>query len=130
MNELKNQKPFSLKARSLSFKYAFRGIVEVLRSQHNAWIHLIAACLVVFAGFWFNVSQSEWIAIIISIGMVFSAEAFNTAIELLVDKISPHYDEVAGKVKDVAAGAVLFAAIAAATVGIIIFVPKLMDFLP
>jgi diacylglycerol kinase (ATP) len=63
--------------------------------------------------------------VIISIGLVFAAEAFNTAIELLVDKISPDYDEKAGLIKDVAAGAVLFTAIAAAAVGIIVFVPKL-----
>ncbi len=127
---MKSKKPFSLKARLMSFKYASKGIVEVLKSQHNAWIHLAAALLVTAAGFWLQLSQGEWIAIALSIGIVFSAEAFNTAIELLVDKISPNHDPAAGKIKDIAAGAVLFASIAAAIVGFIIFAPKLLDFLP
>lgn len=97
----------------------------MIRTQHNAWIHLAAALLVIFAGFYFSISEIEWIAVTLAIGFVFSAEAFNTSIEWLVDKISPEYDPVAGKIKDVAAGAVLIAAIAAAVTGIIVFYPKI-----
>jgi diacylglycerol kinase (ATP) len=127
---MKSQKSFSFKARLESFKYAFSGILEMIKTQHNAWIHLLIAGIVVAAGFLLDISKAEWIAVVLASGMVLMAEAFNTAIELLVDKISPHQDAVAGKIKDIAAGAVLFAATAAAIVGLLIFVPKLMELLP
>lgn len=114
----------------MSFKYAFSGILQVIKTQHNAWIHLLIAGFVTAAGFWLDISKAEWVAVVLASGMVFMAEALNTAIELLVDKISPHRDPVAGKIKDIAAGAVLFAAIAAAIIGLLIFVPKLMELLP
>jgi len=122
-----NNKPgrFSVRKRVQSFRYAFGGIGYMLKTQHNAWIHLLAAVAVVVAGWWFSVSAEEWILLVISIGMVFAAEAFNTAIELMVDKISPDYDKKAGIIKDVAAGAVLFTAIAAAVVGIVVFGTKM-----
>lgn len=122
-----NNKPdnFSARKRLLSFRYAFRGIRYMLKTQHNAWIHLFAAFVVIFAGFWFSVSTTDWVLIVLAIGFVFTAETFNTAIELMVDKISPEYDNKAGIIKDVAAGAVLFSAIAAAVVGIIVFGTKM-----
>jgi len=119
------QNRFSIIKRLLSFRYAFRGIFFMIRTQHNAWIHLFASMVVIVAGFWFSISTTEWMMVIISIGLVLAAEAFNTAIELLVDKISPDYDEKAGIIKDVAAGAVLFTAVTAAAVGIIVFGTKL-----
>jgi diacylglycerol kinase (ATP) len=127
---MKANKPFSIKSRIMSFKYALNGILQVIKSQHNAWIHLAAAVSVLLAGLWLGISATEWVAVILSTGMVLSAEAFNTAIELLVDKISPQQNPIAGKIKDVAAAAVLFVAGAAAIVGLIIFVPKLMELLP
>ncbi|OQX75272.1 MAG: diacylglycerol kinase [Bacteroidetes bacterium 4484_276] len=108
----------------LSFKYAFNGIYLLLATQRNARIHLAATVLVVFVGFYFSISVTEWVAVIIAIGIVFAAEAFNTAIEQLVDMVSPEFNKPAGRIKDVAAGAVLITAIAAAMVGIIIFGPK------
>lgn len=124
---MKNQQTqkFSPAGRAKSFRYAIRGIFLFMKTQHNAWIHLVAAIVVTIAGFYFSLSGTEWIAVILAIGFVFSAEAFNTAIEWLVDKISPEYDPVAGKVKDVAAGAVLIAAVAAAVIGILVFFPKI-----
>jgi diacylglycerol kinase (ATP) len=127
---MKPSKPFSFKARLVSFIYAFNGILEMIKTQHNAWIHSMIAGIVVIAGFLLGISKAEWLAVVLASGLVLMAESFNTAVELLVDKISPHHDPVAGKIKDIAAGAVLFAAIAAAIVGLLIFVPKLMELLP
>lgn len=117
----KNTGGFSVRKRLQSFIYAFRGIKWLLKTQHNAWIHIFAAFVVIAAGFWFSLTLTEWALVVLATGIVFSAETFNTAIEQLVDKISPGYDEMAGKIKDLAAGAVLLAAITAAVVGIIVF---------
>ena len=114
-----------LQKRIDSFGYAFRGIFYIFRSQKNVWIHSIITVLVIIFGVSLGLSSLEWILIIFAIGFVFAAEAFNTAIETWVDKISPGYDKKAGKVKDAAAAAVLIAAITAAAIGIIIFAPKL-----
>ncbi len=118
------REPFSLKKRAKSFVYAARGI-RWLFAEHNAWIHLVAAILVVIAGFLFGITHTEWMIICICIGSVFAAEAFNTAIEKLSDVVSPQWNNKIGKVKDLAAGAVLITAITAAIVGLIIFIPYL-----
>ncbi|MBN1197936.1 MAG: diacylglycerol kinase family protein [Bacteroidales bacterium] len=115
-----------MKKRLLSFRYAFQGLFHLFRGQPNAWIHLIAAIGVIIAGFLCGLSVTEWGFIIFAIGMVFAAELFNSAIEELVNKISPEHDLVAGKIKDLAAGAVLVAAISAAILGLLIFLPKLI----
>lgn len=119
-------KKFSWKSRGRSFKYAFSGIVRLVGSEHNMWLHLSAAVIAIAFGFALSISAMEWIAIIACIGAVFSAEAFNTAIEYLADRISSNYDEAVGRAKDVAAGAVLFLAVASAVVGAIIFIPKII----
>lgn len=113
------------KARLHSFADAFRGLVLVLRSQMNARIHALATVIVCGAGWWLRLSASEWALIVAVIALVWTAEAVNTAIEFLVDLISPEEHPLAGKAKDAAAGAVLAAAIGAAIVGAIVFVPKL-----
>lgn len=118
--------PFSIKKRLKSFAYAWKGIKRFIRAEHNVWIHLTIAILTVIAGFFFEIQRMEWIAIIICIGMVIAAEAFNTAIERLVNLVSPEWHRIAGEVKDIAAGAVLICAIAAAIVGLIIFIPYIM----
>jgi len=115
-----------IKKRVLSFKYAFNGIFYFIKSQHNAWIHIVAAFFAIVFGFIFNISVTEWCIIIIIISLVLSAEAFNTAIEKIVDLVSPEYNKLAGIIKDVSAGAVLILAIAAALTGIIIFLPKFL----
>lgn len=117
---------FSFKKRAKSFVYAFAGIKELIKKEHNAWIHCFATICVIVCGIFFNISRMEWIAVSICIGMVLMTEAFNSAIERLTDIVSPEYNKKAGKVKDLAAGAVLLAAIGAATVGLIIFAPKVM----
>jgi len=119
-----------MKKRLLSFKFAFQGILHMLRGEANARIHLVAAVVVIAAGFLFGLTMTEWLMVIFAIGFVFSAELFNSAIEELVNLVSPGYHEKAGKVKDMAAGAVLVAAITAAVIGIIIFGPKIVSLLP
>lgn len=114
-----------LKDRFNSFRYAFKGIADLLKSQPNARIHLVATIGVLTAGAFLELSLNEWCLIILSIAFVFSAEAANTAIEYLTDLVSPDYHPLAGKAKDVAAAAVLLAAIGAAIVGFIIFLPKI-----
>lgn len=114
-----------LKKRLDSFRFAFVGIGWLFRSQFNARAHLAAAIGVVAAGFYFEISNMEWCLIALSISSVLAAEAFNTALEGLTDLVSPHHHPLAGRVKDVAAGAVLLTAIGAATVGAIVFLPKI-----
>ena len=123
MNQHQKER-FSLGKRAKSFVYAGRGI-KWLFAEPNAWIHLTATIVVVIAGFCFGITPMEWVVICICIGSVFAAETFNTAIEKLSDAISPEWNDKIGKVKDLAAGAVLITAIAAAIVGLIIFIPYL-----
>ncbi len=126
MNQNAGSNAFSLKKRVKGFGYAFRGVYFLAKSQHNAWIHLIIAFLVIFVGVFLEVSITEWCFLIFAIGFVLSAEAFNTAIEELTNLVSPEHNKKAGIVKDVAAGAVLITAIIAALIGIIIFLPKII----
>ena len=108
-----------LRKRLKSFKYAFQGIKDLLVSQPNARIHFLAMIIVIAAGLFFSLSFAEWALISITIAFVFSAEAFNTALEHLTDLVSPDQHPLAGKTKDVAAAAVLLMAIAAAIIGLI-----------
>jgi len=107
-----------------SFKYAFRGIAMVLKSEKNMLIHVIISILVLICGILFQISTTEWMICLLCFGLVFSTEMMNTAIETLVDLVSPNHHKLAGKAKDIAAGAVLVAAIFAAITGLIIFIPK------
>lgn len=119
---------FSLKSRALSFKYAFKGIAALF-TQPNACIHACVTVVVIAAGFLLKIAAWEWCAVALCIGGVLSAEAFNTAIEALCDKVSPDYDPLIGKAKDVAAGAVLLFVFGAVAVGLIIFFPKVLELL-
>jgi len=119
----------SLKQRLNSFKYAFAGILEVIQSQTNMKIHIGAAILTIIGGFFFSISTIEWCFVVIASLAVMSAEAFNTAIEHLTDLVSPDYHPLAGKAKDAAAGAVLIAAIGAAIIGLLVFLPKVLALL-
>ncbi len=119
------KKHFSIKSRIKSFKFAFRGIWLVISSQHNAWIHMVMAVAAIVLSFALKINPCEWIAIVLSIVIVLAAEAINTALENLTDLVSPEINSKAGKVKDIAAGAVLIAAMGALAAGLIIFIPKL-----
>lgn len=116
-----------LKRRMKSFKYAFTGIYELIKSEPNARIHLIATIAAVAAGFFLRISNIEWCVILIVIAIVWAAEAFNTIVEKLVDHLFPEYHETARVAKDVAAGAVLVCALVALACGVIIFLPKLIS---
>ena len=106
------------------FKYAFEGIWAALKSERNLKIHFVFMILVIIFGIIFKISKTEWIICIILFGLVIAGELFNTAIETVVDMISPDKNEKAKKAKDVSAGAVLVLAIASAIVELIIFIPK------
>jgi diacylglycerol kinase (ATP) len=113
-----------IRKRANSFVYAFRGIATLIRTQPNAVIHLFATIVVLGLGWHFKLSPGEWLAILLSIALVWMAEAFNTALEFLTDLVSPDFHPLAGKAKDVAAAGVLMAAILAVAVGVIVFGPK------
>lgn len=120
---------FSFKKRIKSFSYAFKGIFYMMSTQHNFWIQIIMGLLAVFLGLVLNINSFEWGLVVLSCGMVLTAETFNSAIETLADAVNPEYDPKMGLIKDLAAGAVLISAIAAAIVGLIIFIPKIIMFL-
>jgi diacylglycerol kinase (ATP) len=101
----------------------------MVSSQHNAWIHAAATVVVVAAGLIVGLSASEWAWIVLAIGSVWTAEALNTALELLTDVASPDFHPLAEKAKDVAAGAVLLAAIGAVVIGGLVFGPRAVGLL-
>lgn len=110
------------------FADAFNGIVSALKSQKNMKIHIAAAIVVISCGFFFNITLVEWCVLIIAIALVIAAEIFNTAIEWICDFIEPSYNKKIGLIKDAAAGAVLVLSIAAFAVGLIIFLPKILNY--
>lgn len=120
----------SLRRRAASFRYAFQGLADLFRSQPNARIHLAVALVVVVAGWALRVSRLEWLALVICMGLVIALEAVNTALEHLTNLVSPTFHPLAGKVKDVAAAAVLVGALGAVIVGLIVFLPRLALFFP
>jgi len=119
------QKPFSIRARLKSFIYAFQGLAEMLKTEHNTWVHLVATIIIVILGFYKQISATEWCLIILSTMAVWVSEALNTAFEFLCDVTSPDFHPLVQKSKDVAAGAVLLSAIGAAIIAMIIFIPKI-----
>ncbi len=121
---METQNKFSSKKRAKSFVYAFNGIKILFTTQHNVWIHTVIAILVIIAGFLLKINTIEWCFIIFAIGIVFMTEIINTSIEYFVDFVSPEHNEKAGKIKDLAAGAALIAAITSASIGLIVFVSK------
>lgn len=118
---------FSIKDRLLSFKNAFDGLIVLLKEEHSAWIQIGLALVAIALGFYFKISYSEWIVITLCIGMVLSAEIFNTAIESIADFIQPNLDERIKHIKDLGAAGVFMTALAALIVGLIIFLPKIMS---
>ena len=126
MNKSKNGYAKRIK----SFGYAFTGLFELIKSEPNARIHLVATLGVLIAGFLLGLSNAEWCVVLIVIALVWAAEAFNTVIEKLADHLFPEYHETARIVKDVSAGAVLICSIAALICGLIIFLPKITVLFP
>lgn len=109
-----------------SFSHAFQGMIYGFRTTKNLWVDFIAAIVVVIMGFIFKITTTEWLSIIICIGLVMALELTNTAIEEAVNLAMPKIHPIAKISKDVAAGAVLFAALISVFVGCVIFVPKIL----
>jgi diacylglycerol kinase (ATP) len=114
-----------LRERYRSFGHAFRGLHTLVRTQHNARIHLVAAAGVVTAGWFVELAVSEWVLLTLTITLVFLAEALNTALEFLADAVMPTRHPLIEKSKDVAAAGVLLAAIASLVVGSLLFGPRI-----
>ncbi|MBK8192928.1 MAG: diacylglycerol kinase family protein [Lewinellaceae bacterium] len=119
----------SLQKRVDSFRHAFRGLADLFRRQPNARIHGVAAVAVIGAGMFLHISRVEWVALVLCITLVVALEAVNTALEYLTDLVSPDYHPLAGKAKDMAAAAVLVAALGAVAVGVFVFFPKILTLL-
>ncbi|MEM9831990.1 MAG: diacylglycerol kinase family protein [Bacteroidota bacterium] len=124
-----SSKKFSLLDRIRSFRHAIDGLRALFKEEHNARVHLIVTILVLVLGAIFNISATEWLIIILTIGFVFVTEILNTAIEDIADFISPQRDNRIKQIKDFGAAAVLLSAITAVVIGIIIFLPKLWELL-
>lgn len=112
-----------------SFRYAYCGIVEAYKGEQNLKIHTVIAILVVIFGFVFQISYTEWLVCLVLIGLVLMAEFFNTAIEFVVDLASPDIHPLAKLAKDTASAGVLMMAIISAIIGLIIFVPEIIEFM-
>lgn len=107
-----------------SIGFAFRGVLLLLKSEASIQIQFVIAILITFAGFYYDISNTEWMIQILAIGFVMSIEGINTAVEHLSDFVHPEHDRKIGFIKDLAAGAVFIAAVAAIIVGLVIYLPK------
>src|SRR5690606_5671000 len=114
-----------VKGRMKSLVYAFLGAYKLVTTEHSVMVQFSIGVLVTIAGFYFDISTTEWLFQILAIGLVLSIEGLNTAIEKIADFIHPQYHERIGFIKDIAAGAVFFAAMAALAVGAVIYYPKI-----
>jgi diacylglycerol kinase (ATP) len=123
---MSEREAFSVAARIRSFRCALRGVRHTLLSQHNAWIHAVATVAACGLGLLLGLSKLEWCAIALAIAGVWTAEAFNTALESLCDLASPEFHPRVEKAKDTAAGAVLIAAVGAVVIGLLVFGPPLL----
>jgi len=120
---------FSLSARLQSFIHAIRGIVLMLKSQHNAWIHATASVVVLVIGACFGISAGQWCWLVIAIMAVWTAEALNTALEFLADVAFPEFHPMVEKAKDVGAGAVLISAVGSTVIALLVLGPYFMKIL-
>ena len=117
--------PFTVVGRLRSFRHAFAGLLFVLRSQHNAWLHGVVTVLALVLGVAVRLSADEWCLLVLAIAVVWVAEAFNTGLEVLADTVVPERHPTVKIAKDVAAGAVLLASLGALVIGCLLFVPRL-----
>src|SRR3970040_233126 len=109
-----------------SVTYAFKGAVKLVASEHSLIVQFSIGILMAIAGFYFGISKTEWLFQTFAIGLVMSIEGLNTAVEKMADFIHPNYHERIGFIKDIAAGAVFFAALTAIAIGLIIYIPILL----
>lgn len=123
-------RPGLLRRRAASFGHAFRGVGAALRSELHLQFHAGASAVVLGLGLYFGLNATEWALVALAVAGVWAAELFNTAVETLTNLVSPDYHPLAGKTKDVAAGAVLLAALGALAVGGLVFGPKIWALWP
>ena len=127
---MKNHAPkWTLRDRLRSFTFAFSGLKILLKTQHNSWIHLALTGVVLAAGVLLRISPIEWCLLTLAMASVWITETLNTAIEFLTDLVSPEFHAIAGQAKDLAAAAVFISAIGAAIVGVIVFLPRMIQLL-
>lgn len=122
---MKSKKTSFVLGRIRSIRYALRGLWLLITTEHSIISQLIIGGIMCVLGFYFKINNTEWMFQVLAIGMILTAESLNTAIEKLCDYLQPNFDKKIGCVKDIAAGAVTFAAIAAIIIGGIIYLPKL-----
>jgi diacylglycerol kinase (ATP) len=107
-----------------SMGYAFKGAVKLITTEHSVMAQFSIGILLIFLGVYFNITKTEWLFQTLAIGLVLSIEGLNTAVEKIADFVHPKFHERIGFIKDIAAGAVFFAALTAIAIGIIIYLPK------
>ncbi|MBG6109734.1 diacylglycerol kinase (ATP) [Flavobacterium sp. CG_9.10] len=112
-----------LTGRLKSVTYAFKGAVKLITTEHSVMVQFSIGILMAIAGFYFGITKTEWLFQTFAIGLVMSIEGLNTAVEKMADFIHPNYHERIGFIKDIAAGAVFFAALTAIAIGLIIYIP-------
>jgi len=109
-----------------SVGFAVKGAIKLITTEHSVMVQSSIAVLMTIAGFYYNISQTEWMFQILVFGLVLSIEGLNTAVEKIADFIHPDYHERIGFIKDIAAGAVFFAALSAIAIGLIIYLPRII----
>ena len=109
-----------------SIGYAFKGAVKLITTEHSVMAQFSIGILLIFLGVYFNITKTEWLFQTLAIGLVLSIEGLNTAVEKIADFVHPKFHERIGFIKDIAAGAVFFAALTAIAIGIIIYLPKFL----
>ncbi|WP_281225876.1 diacylglycerol kinase family protein [Flavobacterium aquiphilum] len=115
-----------LTGRLKSVKFAFQGAVKLITTEHSVMVQFSIGILMTIAGIYFQITATEWLFQTLAIGLVMSIEGLNTAVEKIADFIHPNFHEKIGFIKDIAAGAVFFAALTAIAIGLIIYVPKFL----
>lgn len=110
-----------------SLVYAARGFLKLILTEHSIMVQSSIAILMTILGFYINISKTEWLFQILAIGIVLSIEGLNTAVEKVCDFIHPDYHDKIGFIKDIAAGAVFFAALTAVIIGLIIYIPYFIN---
>lgn len=121
------EKESFFEGRIKSIGYALAGLKDILKTEHNAWVHAVCTVVALSLAAWLHIGMVKFMIIIIVISLVWIAEAFNTVLELVIDIVSPEYCETARRAKDIAATAVLFAALGALVAGVIILGPPLLS---
>lgn len=124
--EFERDKTF-LTGRFKSMGFAFKGAIKLITTEHSVMVQSTIGVLMIIAGFYFHISHEEWLIQTLAIGLVLGIEGVNTAVEKVADFIHPEYHERIGFIKDIAAGAVFFAAMTAIAIGCIIYIPHICN---